>query len=200
MPKTPPGETRERVFRYVRERLLEGRSPTIRDVLSTDEVEDLDEEADRAGCMDAALGYLSYRARSRAELRRHLGRTWPPTAVHDTIGRCEELGYLDDRSFAEAFARDRIRLKPRGARRIVSELRGRGVSAEDAAAGVEAAFRSSERTESDLLDEVATRRWKALQARDAAVARRRLTSYLLRRGFSHGEVRAAVDRLCRDAD
>ena len=32
MPKTPPGETRERVFQYVRERLLEGRPPTIREV------------------------------------------------------------------------------------------------------------------------------------------------------------------------
>lgn len=32
MPRTPPGETRERVFRYVQERLLEGRSPTIREV------------------------------------------------------------------------------------------------------------------------------------------------------------------------
>ena len=32
MPKTPPGETRERVYRYVRERLFEGRPPTIREV------------------------------------------------------------------------------------------------------------------------------------------------------------------------
>jgi len=35
MPKTPPGETRERVYRYVRERLFEGRPPTIREVQST---------------------------------------------------------------------------------------------------------------------------------------------------------------------
>ena len=32
MPKTLPGETRERVYRYVRERLFEGRPPTIREV------------------------------------------------------------------------------------------------------------------------------------------------------------------------
>lgn len=32
MPKTPPGQTRERVYHYVRERLVEGRPPTIRDV------------------------------------------------------------------------------------------------------------------------------------------------------------------------
>lgn len=32
MAYTPPGETREQVFRYVRERLLEGRPPTVREV------------------------------------------------------------------------------------------------------------------------------------------------------------------------
>ena len=32
MPKTPPGQTRERVFEFVRDRLLSGRPPTIRDV------------------------------------------------------------------------------------------------------------------------------------------------------------------------
>ena len=32
MPRTPPGETRERVLGFVRERLLEGRPPTIREV------------------------------------------------------------------------------------------------------------------------------------------------------------------------
>jgi len=32
MGRTPPGETRERVFRYVRERLLAGAPPTVREV------------------------------------------------------------------------------------------------------------------------------------------------------------------------
>jgi len=32
MPKTPPGQTRERVYHYVRERLFAGRPPTIREV------------------------------------------------------------------------------------------------------------------------------------------------------------------------
>jgi repressor LexA len=32
MARTPPGETRERVYRYVRERLMRGRPPTLREV------------------------------------------------------------------------------------------------------------------------------------------------------------------------
>ena len=33
-PRTPPGQTRERIFRFVRDRLLEGRPPTLREVQS----------------------------------------------------------------------------------------------------------------------------------------------------------------------
>lgn len=32
MPKTPPGQTRNRIFRFVRDRLLEGDSPSLREV------------------------------------------------------------------------------------------------------------------------------------------------------------------------
>jgi repressor LexA len=32
MGRTPPGQTRERIFRFVRDRLLSGRPPTVRDV------------------------------------------------------------------------------------------------------------------------------------------------------------------------
>jgi len=32
MPKTPPGQTRNRVFRFVRDRLLRGDSPSLREV------------------------------------------------------------------------------------------------------------------------------------------------------------------------
>ena len=165
-------------------------------VLSDADLRTLDSTADRGACMDAALGYLSYRSRSRAELCRHLRRKqFPSEAVEVAVDRCAELGYVDDRAFAEAFARDRIRLQPRGAVRIVSELRAKGVSIEDARAGVEAAFAASERSERDLLDEVAARRWRALAGRDPTVARRRLNAYLLRRGFPPAEVRAAVGRV-----
>ncbi len=32
MPKTPPGQTRERIFRFVRQRLLRGDSPSLREI------------------------------------------------------------------------------------------------------------------------------------------------------------------------
>jgi len=160
----------------------------------------LDDAADRGASMDAALHYLSYRSRSTTELRRHLRKKYPPAVVDVAVDRCAELGYVDDRTFAEAFARDRIKLHPRGATRIVSELRARGVALEEARAGVEAAFDASDRTEADLLADVAARRWRVLDRRDPTVARRRLTAYLLRRGFSSAEVRSEVDGLLnRDA-
>jgi len=200
-----PGERMEihldgSAYRTLPARIVLSAQLVVGAVLTDAELAELDASADQGACMDAALGYLSYRARSGTELRRHLRKKYAAEVVDQAVQRCLDLGYVDDRGFAESFARDRIRLKPRGSRRIVSELRARGVSETDAKAGVEAAFTASERTEADLLQDLARRRWQRLRQREPAVARRRLTSYLLRRGFAHGEVRAVVDRLFSDAD
>ena len=170
--------------------LAEGRE------LSTDEVEELLAEAERRQALDAALEYLSHRPRSRAEVERHLGRKgFDEAAVAAAVERCRELDYLDDRAFAADFARDRIRLKPRGSLRIVMELRKKGVSEADARAGVEAAFRDEGVSDRELLERAARKRWESRRSDDPRVVRRRLWSYLRRRGFRTSEIRDVVEEL-----
>lgn len=153
-------------------------------------------EGDRRAALDAAFDYLAHRPRSRAEVRRRLGRKgFGEDAVALAIDRCVELGYLDDRAFAADFAKDRIRLKPRGALRIESELRGKGVSEADARAGIEDAFREEGVTERELLERAARKRWDSRRSDDPGVVRRRLLSYLGRRGFRHSEIREVVREL-----
>lgn len=145
---------------------------------------------------NAALSYLSYRARSRLELERHLRRKgYAPSLVDRVLGRCEELTLLDDRSFATAFARDRIRLRPRGVARLEAELVGKGVSRDDARHGIRSAFEEEEITERDLLEVTARRRWRRLVGAEAGAARRRLYAHLVRSGFRPDEVRQVVAEL-----
>ncbi len=152
--------------------------------------------AERAEALDAALRFLSWRARSRAELARHLGdRGHPALAAEAAIRRCEELGYVDDLSFALSFVRDRIRLRPRGRRSLLSELRARGVEPAIAEEAVRDAFAALGTSERELLRRVAAGRARALASLDPERARRRLSGYLLRRGFAVDEVRAVVDEL-----
>jgi regulatory protein len=107
---------------------------------------------------------------------------------------------LDDLSIARSFVRDRVRLKPRGRYRLRQELMAKGVSAEVAAAAIEEVLREEGTSEPELLRRVAEGRLRALAPAGRAIARHRLTSWLLRRGFARDEVRKVVDDLLPDGD
>lgn len=150
--------------------------------------------------MDRALRHLSHRPRSRFEVERHLRKKdYPEPAVAAALERCAELGYLDDRSFAAAWARDRIRLRPRATALMEAELRRKGVSPEDARAGIADAFREEGTTEEALLLRAAEKRWRTLSGRSPEAARRKLLGYLDRRGFSAAESREVTESLVRRA-
>lgn len=169
---------------------------------------DLERRDEPYRARDAALNLLSYRARSTAELRRRLLRKGFEAAVVD---RCLEdmrgHGYLDDAAFAEAFVRDRLRMRPRGRRRLVAELRGKGVDPDTAAAAVDRALQEADATEEQLSLEAA-RAWAARNrarldraARDADArtsARQSLYAYLARRGFRPDTVQAALRAVFQD--
>lgn len=182
-------------------------TPAVADRLGLEEGRELSDEragqllaeGERRAALDAAFEYLSHRPRSRAEVRRRLSRKgFGEDAVVFAIDRCVALDYLDDRVFAADFAKDRIRLKPRGALRIESELRKKGVSEADAKAGIEDAFREEGVTERELLERAARKRWRSRRSDDPEVVRRRLSSYLGRRGFRHSEIRDVVESLLEE--
>lgn len=130
----------------------------------------------------AALRLLERRLRSRAELSTALkrrGLSFPQiTAV---LSDLERAGWIDDRRFARLWVRDRMILRPRGARALRAELRARGVSGEIITETL-AALISPDLEEVAALD--ATRRKvERLRRLPPDVARRRLVGWLQRRGF-----------------
>jgi regulatory protein len=134
-----------------------------------------------------AIGLLARRAHSRLELRRKLSRRgFVADAIEAAMARLVELGYLDDRSFAQGLVRRRGAL--RGPLALSAELAARGVDRAQAEAAV-AEFGP----EAQLLS--ATRLAERLHARRPATSYRELLdgvgSKLLRRGFSAPVVRAA---------
>jgi regulatory protein len=148
----------------------------------------------------AALDLLAYRARSAAELRRRLlGRGFPADLVDVCLAELAEQRLLDDAAFATAFARDRLRSRPRAPRAITAELRTRGVAEETARAAIGEALEEGGHTEDGLARDAA-RAWVRraglpagrLSAEQEQKALRRLLGYLGRRGFGGGLARAAA--------
>jgi regulatory protein len=165
---------------------------------------------------DTALGFLAYRPRSRGETQRRLySAGFPAAVVRACLDQLAADGLLDDGALADAFVRDRLLLRPRGAARLRDELRGRGVEREVADAAVTRGLAQAGTSDEALAVEVALA-WVARRAardrdalasarfgdeRDAAL--RRLVGFLKRRGFGGDAVRravAAVDEAVRRSE
>ena len=142
----------------------------------------------------ACLRFISYRPRSREEVRRRLGRRFGVATVEQALVRLEEQGYLDDVAFARSWCESRVAHRPRSAALIRRELLERGVGrevAEEAVAGLDddaAAYRA------------ARGRLAALRGLDYVTFRRRLEGYLKRRGFGTGVTRRTAQRLWREKE
>jgi regulatory protein len=134
-----------------------------------------------------AIGLLARRAHSVFELRRKLNRRgFAPAAIEAAMASLVELGYLDDRSFAQGLVRRRGAV--RGPLALSAELAAKGVDRASAQAAI-AEFDP----EAQLLS--ATRLAERLHGRTPVASYRemldRVGSKLLRRGFSTTVVRAA---------
>lgn len=152
--------------------------------------------SERSAATDRALRYLAGGPRSRFQLERYLRRKrFTEPAVREAVERCLELDYLNDRKFAAAFARDRIRLGPRSVALLEAELGERGVDRADAQAGVAEALDGEGVTDEDLLHRAAEKGWRRLRTVEPEAARRRLLAYLARRGFRSADIRRVVERL-----
>jgi len=86
-----------------------------------------------------ALSLLSRAAHSTWDLSRKLGaRGFSAEAVRDAVGRMAELGYLDDKAFAEGWVRFRLSTRKEGWKSLYRGLLRRGIPRAMAAEVVEA--------------------------------------------------------------
>lgn len=152
----------------------------------------------------SALTLLATRARARHELSDRLRRKgFAPAAVDYALDEVDRLGILDDRAFAEAWVRDRLRARPRGSRALLAELARKGVARETARQAVEQVL-ADEGTDETTLCRRATAKW--LRTKDGVSAgdgderrrlERRLAGFLTRRGFATAAIRTALAELPR---
>lgn len=147
---------------------------------------------------DAALRLLAQRPRTESELRTRLARKgFPAEVIESCLTPLREKGLVNDSVFADMFTRDRIRFRPRGRRRVVQELRSRGVETASAEDAVNAAM--GEAKVDDLaLARAAAEKWRPRAGEERERARRRLAAFLSRRGFGSEEVWQVVGEVVAD--
>ncbi len=146
---------------------------------------------------EAALNYLAYRPRSEREVRDRLRRGgYEADTIERVLEKLRDWRYLDDADFARRWVEGRSAQRPRGKRLLEQELRQKGIAAETAREIVDEA----DLDEAAAAEELARRRLPSYAADDRITARRRLSAYLMRRGYGYDIVRTALERAMGTAD
>src|SRR3990172_10739486 len=99
--------------------------------LSAEEVRRLRDQDQAHRAYESALGFLSYRPRSEAEVRQSLQRKgFLAEEVEAAVQRLQGAGLLDDAAFARFWVENRDAFSPRGGRALRAELRQKGLGDE----------------------------------------------------------------------
>jgi regulatory protein len=140
-----------------------------------------------------AMRILAYRALPSVEIQRRLVRKGhTPAAAGEAVGALVAAGLINDEEFARHFVRTRSRRFRYGPARLARDLRRLGIAEQAAEAAVRGAFEEEGVDAAGLLQEAAAKKVQTLRGLDPAVRRRRLRTYLLRRGFAAADVREVV--------
>lgn len=145
---------------------------------------------------DRALAMLAARPRAARDLERLLVRKGEPAEhVATAVERLLALGVLDDAQYARQFIRAKISGAGLSRRRLQSELWRRGVAREVIDAALADVIVEDEVDESAQIAAVAAKKLRTLRSADPATTRRRLYSFLARRGYESSAIRRVMDAL-----
>jgi len=144
---------------------------------------------------ERAINLLSYKPRSRAEMRaRLMEKDWAEEGVvEQALARLEELGYLNDEEFATNFANSRLTAKPVGRTRLRRDLQRKKLSSETIESALDGAF--EQQSEEELIERAISKHVRLKGAPATHEEAKKLFDYLIRRGFSYD----LVIRKVRDA-
>lgn len=138
-----------------------------------------------------ALSLLSFRARSEKEIRdRMLQKGYESSVIEKTIRYLKEQRYVNDREFTEAFIKDKTELSHYGRNRIKTELFKKGISKELVDELIEENIQSD--MEYKTVKELAESKIKSYQKDKKDAQYRKLSGYLLRKGYSYDVVSRVV--------
>lgn len=190
-----------RVNIYIDDKFAFGLDNEIRYKYSLKSNMDIDEdfiknilmEEEESKALNSVLNYLSYRSRSEKEVIDYLKKyNYGEALIIKIVDKCKKYKYIDDLSFAESFARDRVRLKKYGSRRIKYELNQKGIGDNLIDQALEDLDRNKEY---EMALELAKKRIKSYSNDDRNKKYRKLSGYLQRRGYDFSVISKVLNQV-----
>ena len=161
--------------------------------LSESQIETLTRTDKYQRCLNAALQYLSYRPRSESEMRERLKRRcFDGDIIETAISKLKEQELVDDTAFARFWKDNRQSFSPRSQWLIKLELSQKGITNDIIDKVI------SQTDDDDSAYQAALGKARSLSSPDREDFRRRLGSYLKRRGFNYQVINHTVERLWQE--
>ena len=151
-----------------------------------------DDEGQRA--REAAFRLLAVRARSARELQQRLRqKRFPQKIIDQVIDDFQAKGYQSDEEFARLYAREKWNNSGWGPARVRRELRAKGIAPELTDQVVDETYADADLIEALL--PLAQKRWLSTEGLPTETRRRRLVSFLQRRGYHWDAINRVLDRV-----
>ena len=149
-----------------------------------------------------AVKALAGRAHSTGELREKLRRRAERAGdVDEVLARLKDVGYLDDRRYAEGFASSRLANERLGRTRVIQDLRQRRVAPSLAERTVQKVYQDVD--EEALIEDFIRRKYRLAPREGLFRADKHLAAAyrrLLHAGFRSGDIIRVLKRFARNPD
>ena len=160
--------------------------------------QDVADEAQALRVYDRAVTMLAARGRAARDLERQLVQKGESAELaRRAVERLAEQGFLDDAAFARSFVRSKSGGAGLAKRRLEQELGRKGVERAVVADAIEKVFAEEQVDERATAEKLARKRNGSLGDADPQSRRRRLYSFLARRGYAPDVIAAAVASVVR---
>lgn len=159
--------------------------------LTDEKIGNLQDEDEQEIAYQRAIRFSGHRMRSYSEISRYLEQQGTSEVIIESvIKRLTSNGFLNDKKFASLWVDNRNEFRPRSHRMLFVELRKKGINPdiinqvlEDTVPDEELALLAAEKQK---------RKYRNLERNDF---RKKMSSYLARRGFSYAIVNPVVDQI-----
>ena len=138
-----------------------------------------------------AIKFISYRMRSVSEVQQNLKKQGvSEDTIVAVIDRLQKNGLLDDLSFSQMWVENRNEFRPRSHRMLAIELQQKGIHSE-----IISQILEETTSDEELAYAAAQKQIRKYEQLEWQEFRRKLSSYLARRGFSYGTIKPIVEQV-----
>lgn len=161
----------------------------IGQILSESEIDDLLNKDQIESAFQKSLRFIAYKPRTQFDVKKKLNEGGYSEQVIDQIlEKLIEKGYLNDQQYAENWIESKSLNKPRSKKLISLELRQKKIDQEIIEEVVDHMH-----SDEELAYRAAERYFNRLSNLEEDIFKRRLTGFLIRRGFSYSTVKPIVE-------